>query len=225
MTVEQEAKTGRRPVGRPAQTKAEAAARREQLVEAAYDVFAEQGYRNAGIADITARLGLGHGTFYRYFEGKRDILDHVVDHAVRKLMTALTLEDLARVDTTAEFRARLTRVGDGLYDEVLDADPRLLRMLLLDAAAIDDDLLQRVLGLMESANAVLATSLREAVHRGFLRQGLDCESAARALLGCAASGVLAELRGAGMSAAVRRRYVDTVVSLLCDNVPPASTGR
>lgn len=191
-------------------------------MEAAYDVFAEKGYRDAGIADVTGRLGVAHGTFYRYFASKRDILDHVIEHAVRKLMTALTLEDLARVDTAEEFRERLTRVGDGLYNEVLDDDPRLLRMLILDIAAIDEELLQRILGYMESANAVLATSLSEAVERGFLRQGLDCESAARAILGCATSGVLAELRGAGISPAARRRYVDTVVSLLCDNVP--STG-
>ena len=51
---------------------------REEIVDAAFAEFAERGYHDTGIADIARRLGIGHGTFYRYFENKRDILDHVV---------------------------------------------------------------------------------------------------------------------------------------------------
>jgi AcrR family transcriptional regulator len=215
-------KTRARGAGRPAQSDAEVAARKEQLVAAAYEVFADKGYHDAGIADIAAVLGLGHGTFYRYFENKRDILDHVIDFAVRRVLSSLTVEDVAHVDTAAEFRVQLTRFGDALFSQVVNDDPRLLKMLVLEAAAIDEELLQRVLGLIESTVATFTTVLAEAAERGFIRPSLDRESAARALVGCASAAVLAELRGAGMTADARRRYVDTVVSLICDNVDPGT---
>lgn len=47
--------------------------RREAILKAALDVFAEKGYHAAGIADIAERLDAGHGTIYRYFKNKLDI--------------------------------------------------------------------------------------------------------------------------------------------------------
>src|SRR5581483_1391867 len=40
---------------------------RREIIDAAFTCFAENGYHATGIADIAARLGIGHGTFYRYF--------------------------------------------------------------------------------------------------------------------------------------------------------------
>ena len=37
------------------------------------------------IADIAKRLGIGHGTFYRHFANKRDILEHVIDDVTKKI--------------------------------------------------------------------------------------------------------------------------------------------
>lgn len=205
-----------RGAGRPAQTELQIAARRTELIAAAYEVFAEKGFHDAGIADITALLGIGHGTFYRYFANKRDILDHVVDAGVRRVMTALALETFTSVESAAEFRVRLGGFGDDLFTLVAGEDSRLLRLLLLDSAAIDPEFLQRLLDLLESTVAAIAATLAEATSRGHLRSTLDPESSARALIGCAAAGVLAEERAVGMEESDRRTYVDTVVSMICD---------
>lgn len=47
--------------------------KREAILKAALEVFAEKGYHATGIADIAARLESGHGTIYRYFKNKLDI--------------------------------------------------------------------------------------------------------------------------------------------------------
>ena len=52
---------------------------RREIIDAAFDCFAEQGYHATGIADIATRLGIGHGTFYRYFENKRDLVVKVIE--------------------------------------------------------------------------------------------------------------------------------------------------
>src|SRR4030081_372015 len=66
--------------------------RRREIIEAAFEVFATRGYTAAGIADIAERLGMGHGTFYRYFKNKRDILDQVVDYGVERIVSAMLQE-------------------------------------------------------------------------------------------------------------------------------------
>lgn len=206
-----------RGVGRPAQTEVEIAKRRQELISAASEVFAEKGFHDAGITDITSRLSIGYGTFYRHFTNKRDILDHVLDAAVRRITAALALDGFAGVESAAEFRVQLSRFGDDLFTLVAGEDPHLLRLLLLDSAAIDQEFLQRLLGLMEGAVAATAATVRHAKEQGFLRPTLNPESLAVALIGCAAAGALAEERAVGMGPSERRRYVDTLVSMLCDD--------
>ena len=48
------------------------------ILEAAFLEFSERGYHQTAISDIAKRLGIGHGTFYRHFENKRDISQHVI---------------------------------------------------------------------------------------------------------------------------------------------------
>ena len=54
-------------------------ARREQILEAAVEVFGEMGYHAANVADVIARAGVARGTFYQYFENKRQVFDELLD--------------------------------------------------------------------------------------------------------------------------------------------------
>src|SRR5437868_4153925 len=47
--------------------------RRAQLVAAAREVFGERGYHAATVDDITRVAGVAKGTFYLYFQEKREI--------------------------------------------------------------------------------------------------------------------------------------------------------
>lgn len=212
-----------RPRGRPRKSEADIAQRRKEIVEAAFEVFADRGYHASGIADIAERLDLGHGTFYRYFDNKRDILDHVIDFGVARLMAGLPVDDLLAASSNAELRAAMTRFGDQLFTEGVDKDPRLPRLLLLETPSIDEELLQRVLGLIETAVHLLEPIIASGVDHGFLRRTIDPESVARAVFGCTMAALFAEARSP-MTASARRRYVDTVVSMVCDNVEPGSAG-
>ena len=61
--------------------------RRAQLVTAARDVFGQKGYHAATVDDITRAAGVAKGTFYLYFDEKREVyydlvrsfLQHVKD--------------------------------------------------------------------------------------------------------------------------------------------------
>ncbi|XGU21999.1 TetR/AcrR family transcriptional regulator [Rhodococcus sp. 3Y1] len=61
------------------------------------------------------QLGIGHGTFYRYFENKRDIIDHVIDDLVAKIISALATENAPDAASTLdEYRAQVGRIAEAL---------------------------------------------------------------------------------------------------------------
>lgn len=194
--------------------------RRTEIIEAAYEVFSTQGYAAAGIADIAERLGIGHGTFYRYFKNKRDILDQVVDYGVERIVAALELETTEPARTLDAFREQLRHIGERLFS-LLDTDPGLGSVVLLEATSIDEEMTQRVLGLLETFGALGASFLQNGVRQGFLRQDLDTESLGRALTSLTLPALFAAIRGeAGPEE--RRRYIDAMVALVCDGIgaPP-----
>lgn len=47
---------------------------RRALLDAAAVLFAEHGYHATSVPDIVAAAGVGHGTFYEYFQSRRAIL-------------------------------------------------------------------------------------------------------------------------------------------------------
>ena len=51
---------------------------RDRLAEAAFALFAERGYEQTSIDDITDRAGLGRTTFFRHYRSKEDVIfpDH-----------------------------------------------------------------------------------------------------------------------------------------------------
>jgi AcrR family transcriptional regulator len=65
--------------------------RREDLLEAARQVFSTKGLPNATISDVTEAAGVAKGTFYLYFDSKETLLgalkqrfvDDLVDQALR----------------------------------------------------------------------------------------------------------------------------------------------
>jgi AcrR family transcriptional regulator len=59
-----------------------AEARPGEIVQAAFDVFAEKGFAAAKLDEIAARAGISKGALYLYFETKEDIFRAVVREAV-----------------------------------------------------------------------------------------------------------------------------------------------
>lgn len=59
-----------------------AEARPAEIVQAAYEIFAEKGFAAARLDDIAKRAGVSKGALYLYFETKQDIFEAVVKDAV-----------------------------------------------------------------------------------------------------------------------------------------------
>lgn len=188
--------------------------RRQEILDTALDLFAQLGYHSTGVADIAAGLSMSHGTFYRYFESKRDILDHVVDEAQRRIATAIANENApGAARTLAEYRDQVQRIASALL-AVVDDDPRLASLLLFEATGVDQALTDRMLDLLDTFRALTAEYLRHGVEAGFLRADLDAIETARALNGIVYAGALQTVRGDASAPA----YLDAAVALMFDGI-------
>ena len=56
---------------------AEPASKREAILRAALQVFAENGVNGVAVPQIAARAGVGTGTIYRYFPGKEALVNQL----------------------------------------------------------------------------------------------------------------------------------------------------
>lgn len=189
---------------------------RREIIDAAFDIFAERGYHNTGIADIAQHLGIGHGTFYRYFDNKRDILDHVITDLINRMLAALAAENAPDAATTLdEYRKQVHAIAEALT-RVFAEDPRIPRLILLEATSIDAELTERIFRLFDTFAQLTASYFDNGVQRGYLRADLDTDYSARAVNGMIMAGVLHGLRHPGE--ATHHRMAQAIAHLMLDGI-------
>lgn len=79
--------------------------KRERILRAAIDVFAEHGYFNAKVSQIAKAAGVADGTIYLYFDGKEDVLITIFREHTRNYLHSL--EQLLANVNRAEERLRI----------------------------------------------------------------------------------------------------------------------
>jgi AcrR family transcriptional regulator len=192
---------------------ARAELRRDEILDAAERVFAEKGYHEAGIADIAADLGIGHGTFYRYFRNKHDIAATVLERVVARVAEAGLVEDPEASTTIEEYRAQTVRILERMFG-LIDEDPMLMRFFHAQSLVVDAE---RMYAALDAYAQFSERFLTNGVRRGFLRADLDVEVTAQALIGIIFEGTRRALR-APQPADMRRRWIDAGAALMFDGI-------
>jgi AcrR family transcriptional regulator len=189
---------------------------REEIIDAAIEVFGESGYHAAGVADIAQRVGIGHSTFYRHFENKRAILDEVINTVIERTMAALAAENAPdAANTLDEYRDQAARIGAALAD--VSGDIRVMRLLLIEAASVDTDLRQRIDAMFDLAVQLNAGYYKHGVERGYLRSDLDTTATSRAVVGMIFGLAIIGLNPA-LTDADRTTSVHAAVQLMFDGI-------
>ncbi|MFN7619785.1 MAG: TetR/AcrR family transcriptional regulator [bacterium] len=191
---------------------------RQEIIDAAFMEFSERGYHQTGISHIAKRLGIGHGTFYRYFENKRDILEHVIDSVCDKIRLAMAEANAPTASRTLEdYEAQLARLGVSL-SKILHETPGLFRILLLEATSIDPEMTRRITDFFDWCARQVDAYFENGMRQGFLRSDLDRQATAHVLVGMIFSTILMTINGGEpellkrMNSAVRRMLLDGIAS-------------
>ena len=92
-------------VTRRAKAEPAPAPKRDAILRAATDVFAESGYFNAQVADVARAAGVAAGTVYLYFRSKDDLLVSIFERSMRHAIA----DGRAMADQVRDPRERLRR--------------------------------------------------------------------------------------------------------------------
>jgi AcrR family transcriptional regulator len=146
-------------------------ARRDAILEAALDLFRQQGYERASMNELVKRLGGSKATLYGYFPSKEELFMAVVK-AVATSHLAATPTELLAVGGDATLESLLTSFGERMLS-VLSNDAKALavyRMVIAEAGQSDVGQLFYESGPAEFIQS-LAALMASAIEYGELRRG------------------------------------------------------
>ncbi|TGN00811.1 TetR/AcrR family transcriptional regulator [Leptospira yasudae] len=155
-------------------------ARREEILDAALDIFSVKGYHAAGIADIAGKLDIGHGTCYRYFKNKLDILHALLDRVQNGLSEVISRQSPDKSNSLEEYRSQIGEIGVGLF-ELFGKDTRIGQVFFFETQGIDETVTVKTRKIFELSARVTELYLINGVKKGFLRKNLDTDIASKAI--------------------------------------------
>ena len=137
---------------------------RSALIDAAAQVFAEEGYSGARVQSIAERAGLTTGAMYNRFSGKSELLLEALDLHTSTLVDELVAAELSATDL-------LQTVGVALLDDQSHASALLLEAFM--AARREEDIADRLRPRLADERARLAKLVDADKDGGVIHKDLD----------------------------------------------------
>ena len=156
-----------------------------RILDAAGDLFREQGFRGTDMAAISARVGLARNSLYRYFPNKEHILVACVERDMGPFVARLEALVASHPDPRARIDAWIDMALDmaagpahatlGLMGDVQESPPELRRQILKLHDAPAEVLEGAVRAVMQGQKRDPA--LVTALIAGMVQSGQNCTNA------------------------------------------------
>ena len=158
--------------------------KKDQIIEAAAQVFAQKGYAGAVVADIAIQANIGKGTVYEYFNSKEDLFFAVFEWFQKKTEKAATVGISSLGGGAAD---RLRVLNDslmGLWDEIKDA---FVLVMEFWAASSSTQMRRRFKGafkqIYDDYRGIVSSLIQDGINGGEFRSDVNPKSVAAALVG------------------------------------------
>jgi AcrR family transcriptional regulator len=206
-------------------TRLPAAERRETILRAATEVFAETGYRAAKISDVAARIGVTEPVIFQNFGSKAALFAAVLERAAAEIRASL--DDLAGGSGPASgplahilTQSAHERPGQATPDPHPSRAGTAYGVLFADATALagEPDLAGPARNAFRAVAAHLADLIQHAQDAGDISPDADPQAAAWLLLSVLSA---RHLRAAAMPASLEPAITALALRAL---VPPGSRG-
>jgi AcrR family transcriptional regulator len=163
--------------------------RREELVLAAYREIAERGFEGLRTREVAAEVGVNIATLHYYFPTKESLIRAVLNHAMDRFRTTLTMSG----SSADQMRTYLRSVRKLLLEE-----PELGAVMgELALRSVRDDSIGSIMDEMYDLwHATMRGLLRRAVRDGKLRPELDSDAVAALIIATLTSMTLPVMRDA-----------------------------
>ena len=165
------------------------AERRERLLEAGLEVFAERTFRGSKVRDICSEAGLTERYFYESFRNKEALLGALADQIVTDFVAAAGPSImLAATDVDAAIHN-----GVRAFVASLTSDPRRARILFVESVGVSAAAENRRRAMIASLVEVV-TGAAERAFGSWVRDSIEVELIARSLIGAASELLVSYVR-------------------------------
>jgi AcrR family transcriptional regulator len=192
--------------------------RREQILDAAIEVFARSGYRDAGTAAIAARLGVSEPTLFRHVPTMRALYLAAIDRSAEVLISRW--RELAAAAPTA--LAALFAVGEWYFGELARDSRHLLLRFRSYGETADGDVADRVRRHFVTVFDLVLELFTRARDAGELASG---DPRAHAWLFMAIGGLLDTTQILGLRDMLRLEEMPAIMQLAMPPATASSTSR
>ena len=109
--------------------------RREEIIQAGIEIFAAKGYYNTHISEIVESVGIAKGTFYLYFNSKKDLFISLIRRFEDIFLELFEIDILvAETEDLKSFFSKLLKKIFSLYKE----HKNLSIIILREAVAVNE---------------------------------------------------------------------------------------
>lgn len=131
--------------------------KKKKIIDAAIDEFSKYSFHKARITAIADKAGIAKGSFYQYFEDKKDLYKYLMELLVEKKLSYINQDMMTNKDKYGFFQLLREVYLSGI--RFAKENPRLLLMGTMLAA--DKDLLQEIYGEHQDKSADFFQQLLE----------------------------------------------------------------
>jgi TetR/AcrR family fatty acid metabolism transcriptional regulator len=187
-------------------------ARRDHILDAATQVFAQKGFHRATIKEIARQAGIADGTVYNYFENKPDLLLGILDRLNETQQRHPVFDQGLDQDFRAFFKAYLRH-----RLEVLWPNRQLLRALLPELLVNEELREQYYRQMVEPSLEAAIAHFQARVELGQM-QPVDLPLTARAMAGLVLGLLTLHLLGDDHLEQAWEKLPETLTTLIFDGL-------
>jgi AcrR family transcriptional regulator len=181
---------------------------REKIMQSAMENFAKKGFDRTRMEDIAAAAGLAKGTLYLYFKNKEDLFYAICDHNLEELRN-----QLYRLFNRKE---NILLDAEKFYDEYqrgsLGSDTIWFEMIALSTRSPK---LRKILTENQiKVSQVVKEFLKTQIERGILRQDINIDIFASALIALYNGLAVNKLLLQTSNAETQKAWIETISALI-----------
>lgn len=139
-----------------------------KIIEAAYPMFMENGYKGTATADIAKAAGINESTIFRNFKNKENLFQASIEHYAKKAIKI----DFDILQYTGEVKNDLKRMIRTMFQLTLDLIPSY--RLLVKRSLVNDEILKGIRDELKNQDSLFSHYLKGMMRREMVRE-IDSE--------------------------------------------------
>ena len=152
--------------------------KRENILDAATDVFSRYGFHGAKMEDIAKEANIGKGTIYGYFDSKESLFYEIIKHGIKEYEKGINMA--LGIDGDLEEQIyTLCR----FHGEYIDRYIGISQIIIMEKEILSTELMKDIVAEKTKLFNKIKDAVEKAIYSGELREGLDPELAAIIIIG------------------------------------------